>query len=353
MRCHGNRQRSTSIRQKQRGRFFGGHASAIAVGALALICALASVSTVANAAPGAQAVTLRLDWLYRSYHAPFFLGLDKGWYSEAGIDLKINEGRGSGNVVQLVGNKSDTFGFAVADAVMRGVQNDIPVLSIATIMPRHADSIFVLKKSGIAAPQALKGRSIATTPGGTSDALMPAFLKGAGLAVEDVVIVPLDPALKVSSLLQGKVDAMNAPAWTLSDFAAVGGANSFLYADYGVHQVGYGIVTNVETASTSPDLIRRFLAVTLRAWDYSVKHPEEALAALENNSAENAKPRVKERNRAELPEVLRLIGPAVPGKTFGTQNEADWASMQRQLVDYRVLKASRPISQYLTNQFID
>ena len=332
---------------------FAGRIRAIVVGALALICALAGISMLAEAAPSAQAVTLRVDWLYRSYHAPFFLGLDKGWYSEAGIDLKISEGRGSGNVIQLVGNKSDTFGFAVADAVMRGVQNDIPVISIATIMPRHADSIFVLRKSGIASPQALKGRSIATTPGGTSDALLPAFLKGSGLAVEDVVIVPLDPALKVSSLLQGKVDAINAPAWTLSDFAAIGGANSFLYADYGVHQVGYGIVTNVDTARTSPDLIRRFLAVTLRAWDYSLKHPDEALAALANNSPENAKPRVKERNRVELPEVLKLVGPAVPGKPFGTQNEADWASMQRQLIDYRVLKAGRPVSQYLTNQFID
>lgn len=326
---------------------------AMAVGALALICVQAGISMHAEAAPGGQSVTIRVDWLYRSYHAPFFLGVEKGWYSEAGIDLKINEGRGSGNVIQLVGNKSDTFGFAVADAVMRGVQNQIPVISVATIMPRHADSIFVLKKSGITLPQALKGRSIASTPGGTSDVLLPAFLKGVRLTVDDVVIVPLDPALKVSSLLQGKVDAINAPSWTLSDFAAVGGANSFLYADYGVHQVGYGIVTNVDTARTSPDLIKRFLAATLRAWDYSVKHPAEALAALEKNSAENAKPRVKERNRLELPEALKLVGAAVPGKPFGTQNEADWASMQRQLVDYRVLKESRPVSQYLTNQFIN
>jgi hypothetical protein len=65
---------------------------------------------------------------------------------EAGIELSIKEGRGSGNVVQLVGNGSDMFGYAGADAVVRGVQQGIPVVSVATIMPRNADVLFVLAR---------------------------------------------------------------------------------------------------------------------------------------------------------------------------------------------------------------
>ncbi|MEJ0068793.1 MAG: ABC transporter substrate-binding protein [Pseudomonadota bacterium] len=48
---------------------------------------------------GAQAqtpkkMTLRLDWTALGYHAPFYLGVARGWYREAGIDLQVLEGKG-------------------------------------------------------------------------------------------------------------------------------------------------------------------------------------------------------------------------------------------------------------------
>jgi len=317
------------------------------------MAAAAETPKAAAATPdNAEAVTLRVDWLHSNYHSPFFLGVAKGWYREAGIDLTINEGRGSGSVVQLVGNNSDTFGFAGADAVVRGVQLNIPVVSVANMMPKNADTMFVLAKSGITRPQDLRGKTIATTPGSTSDALLPAFLAGAGLAASDVTIVPVDPAVKVQTVLQGRADATPLVAWFTSSFTEAGGAIGFPFADYGVEVVGYGIVTNSETAKNRPDLVRRFVAVTMRAWDYALKNPEEALLALEKASVENAKPNAKARNRIGLPDAFKLVKPAVPGKPFGTQNEADWEKMQNQLIEYRVIKERRPVGQYLTNRFV-
>jgi NitT/TauT family transport system substrate-binding protein len=320
--------------------------------ALAFAFAVGGAVAVAAGPAGAETATLRVDWLYRSYHAPFFVGIEKGWYRQAGIDLVIKEGRGSGSVVQLVGNGSDTFGFATADAVIRGVQSGIPAVSVANIMPKNADAIFVLKSSGISRVQDLKGRRIATTPGGASDALLGAFLKGAGLTRDELSIVPLDAAVKVQMLLLGKVDAINAPAWSTSTFTSAGGAKSFLYADYGVQVVGYGIITHIETAKQHPDLVKRFVAVTLRAWQYSLANPEEALAALEKVSAENATPEARRRNQVDLPEVFELVKPAVAGKPYGTQSEPDWEDMQKQLVEYGIVRESRPVSYYLTNAFV-
>jgi NitT/TauT family transport system substrate-binding protein len=312
----------------------------------------AACAVVAATHAIAQPVTLRVDWLIKSYHAPFFLGVEKGWYRDAGIEPTIKEGRGSGNVVQLVGNGSDTFGFAGADAVMRGVQNGIPVVSVAAIMPRNADSIFVLASSGIAKVADLKGRRIATTPGGTSDALLPAFLRGAGLSTSEVTIVPVDASLKAQVLLQGKVDAMNAPAWARSILKPGGAVLSFPYPDYGVEVVGYGIIVSTQTAQTQPDLVARFVAATLRSWAYAVDHPDEALAALEKHAVDHARPELRPDNRVDLVEALRLVRPAVPGKPFGTQSEGDWERMQAQLMSYGVVKQQKPVDQYLTNRFL-
>jgi NitT/TauT family transport system substrate-binding protein len=329
-------------------RIAGAKTRITAFAALALACALAAAPVPARG----DAVTLRLDWLKRSYHSPFFLGVEKGWYKEAGIDLTITEGRGSGSVVQLVGNKSETFGFATADAVVRGVHAGIPVVSVANIMPQMSDAIFVLKTSGIARPHDLKGRTLATTAGGASDVLLPAFLKGAGLTVNDVTIVPVDASVKVQTLLQGKVDAMNAPVWSMGGFYSAGGANAFRYADFGVRVVGYGIVTNSETAKSDTSLVKRFVAATMQAWNYALKNPEEALDALERASPENAKPGARARNRLDLAEAFKQVRPAVAGKPFGTQSDSDWEAMQKQLIEYKVIKEARPVRQYLTNDFI-
>lgn len=322
---------------------------------LATFCGQAAAADApsAGAAPvKMEAVTLRVDWLFNATHAPFFLGLAKGWYRQAGIDLTLQEGRGSGNVVQLVGNNSDTFGFAGADAVVRAVNNGIPIIAVANIMPKNSDTMFVLRSSGITRPQDIKGRTIATTPGGTSDALLPAFLAGAGLGKGDVTIVPVDASVKAQLVLQGRADASALPSWVGGQFATAGGATGFAFADYGVQVVGYSIVTNTETAKANPDLVTRFVAATTRAWDYAVRNQDEALAALEKGSAEQMRPNMTARNRRELPELLKWVRPAVPGKPYGTQSEADWEAMLKQLVQYGVIKDTRPVGQYLTNDFV-
>jgi len=310
----------------------------------------ADLPTAAAGAPKLEAASLRVDWLFRSYHAPFFLGVAKGWYREAGIDLSLREGSGSGTVVRLIGGNSDTFGFVGADAVLRGVQSGIPVVAVATLMPRSADTMFVLKRSGIARPQQLRGKTIATTPGGTSDALLPAFLAGAGLTAADVSIVPVDAALKAQVLLQGRVDATALVAWVGTDFDAVGGVSAFPFADYGVQVVGYSLAVGTATAESNPDLVARFVAASMRAWTYALAHPEEALAAMAQAGA--VKPDRVAQARAEMTAAFKLARPAVPGKPLGTQNEADWEAMQRQLLEYRAIKIALPVTRYMTNRFM-
>ena len=57
----------------------------------------------ASASAQAQdAVSLRLNWYLGGLHVPFYYGKDMGFYKQEGIDLTINEGRGSANTVQVV-----------------------------------------------------------------------------------------------------------------------------------------------------------------------------------------------------------------------------------------------------------
>ena len=76
----------------------------------AAVAALAAAFMLPALAQTKEKVTLLLNWYVYSEHAPFFLGKDKGFYEAEGIDLVIQEGRGSGASVQAVAAGSATFG---------------------------------------------------------------------------------------------------------------------------------------------------------------------------------------------------------------------------------------------------
>ena len=46
--------------------------------------------------------TFILDFLPYGEYTPYFTALDKGWYREAGLDVKILRGAGSGDTINTV-----------------------------------------------------------------------------------------------------------------------------------------------------------------------------------------------------------------------------------------------------------
>src|SRR4051812_28044138 len=86
--------------------------------AMLMACAFPAMAQNAPTAARADGATLRLDFSINGKHAPFLLGVEKGFYTEQGIDLAVEEGRGSLAAVQLVANKSNLFGFADSTAMI-------------------------------------------------------------------------------------------------------------------------------------------------------------------------------------------------------------------------------------------
>lgn len=323
-------------------------ASVVLVATLAVLVA----GTAPAAAQAVDKVSVRVDWFHWHYHSPFFLGIEKGFYKDAGIELEVTEGKGSGAVTQLVGNKDDEFGFAAGDAVIRGVVKGIPIISVASIMPKGGQSMIALKSSSIKKPEDLKGKKIAYNPGGTQEALLPAFLAHFGLKESDLELVTIAPSAKQQVFMAGKVDAMMSVAWSPSQYERIGGARYFLYSDAGVNVVGYSIVTNPDLIRDNPDLVRRFVGATLKSWDYAKSHPEESLDALAKHSKRNAKPDVRKNNSQDFPTALTFVGPAVQGKPFGYMLAADWETTQKVLKDSGVIDKSVPVAKLINNDFV-
>src|ERR1051325_5107534 len=81
-----------------------------------------------------DAVSLRLNWYFGGLHVPFYYGKEKGFYKAEGIDLTINEGRGSANTVQVVAAGSDTFGLADSSSVIATAAKGAEIKSVMTVL---------------------------------------------------------------------------------------------------------------------------------------------------------------------------------------------------------------------------
>jgi len=90
---------------------------------------LAAIAAVCFAWPAAAAdkVVLMLNWYVYGEHAPFYYGKEKGIFAAEGIDLEIQEGRGSGVTAQAVAAKTANFGYVDVPTMMRAAVKGAPL----------------------------------------------------------------------------------------------------------------------------------------------------------------------------------------------------------------------------------
>lgn len=323
--------------------------------AISLAGALAALSFASAAvAQAPEKVTLRLDWTTLGYHAPFYYGVAKGFYKEAGLDVQILEGKGSGTVVSLVGNGSDDFAFADATTAARLVAQGLPAKTVMGIFQRSTLSVFYAPDRGIKAPADLKGKRVSLCPGDGMTVYLPIYLNAIGVKPADVQQVSVDCSLKYTVIPQNRADAVasyGTAGRPLMQAAGIAEPGKFDYADAGVVLPSHGIIASDKTIKERPETIRRFVAATAKAWQAARADPDGAVAATVAD-----KPLLKGREpmlKATLVDSLQYLEtPGTKGRPFGWQAPEEWAKARAAMVEYADFKSTVPAEALYTNAFI-
>lgn len=238
---------------------------------------------LATPALAADKVILMLNWYIYGEHAPFYYGLEKGFYSAQGIDLEIQEGRGSGLTTQAVASKSAMFGYVDIPTMMRVAVKGAPVSSVGVLLQKSPMSAMGFVEKNIRKPEDIKGKTVAITPGGSNEQIWPLFLKKTGLKESDFKTVSGDPQTKVNAVINGQADlVLGYPMDQGMKIKDATGKKVFpiRFADYGITLVSSGIIAHTDTLKDNPDLVRRFLAASSKAVEESVKNPGAAADAI-------------------------------------------------------------------------
>jgi NitT/TauT family transport system substrate-binding protein len=237
----------------------------------------------ALAQPKTEKVVLLLNWYLYGEHAPFFIGKEQGLFAEEGIDLDIQEGRGSAVTVQAVAAKTVPFGYADVTTMIRAAAKGAPVVSPGVALQKCPMSVISFAEKNIRKPEDLKGKTIATTPGDALSQIWPLFLRKTGLSESEMKIVSGDATTKLNAVINGQADGLLGFVMdqTMRIKDATGKpVSALMFADYGFNIVASGIIAHQDTLKENADLVRRFMRAATRSIEAAEKNPAGAAEAM-------------------------------------------------------------------------
>jgi NitT/TauT family transport system substrate-binding protein len=302
--------------------------------ALLVLCQAAFAQDKPSTKPMTKAVLL-LNWYVYSEHAPFFLGLERGYFAEEGIDLQIQEGRGSVPTVQAIAGGTADFGYADVASMIKAAAQGAPVITIGVLLQKNPMAVIGLTERNIRGPADMRGKTVALTPGDSVSLVWPLLLKKMGLKEDELTVVSGDGQTKINAVVNGRADLMLGYLMdqNLRIEKATGKPVTVIpYSDYGVNLVSSCIVVSQNMLSKNPELARGFMKAATRAVEATEKDPEAAVDAL-------LKAYPKAGDRKMLVDGLRLTLPLY--HTDETRNQppfkvspANFANSVSMLVEY-------------------
>src|SRR4051812_19890418 len=148
-----------------------------------------AVTPAAAQAPAKQPFKLAINWFPTGDHAAYFVAQDKGYFEQAGLDVQIENSKGSGDSLA----KADTgrADIAVADTgvVLAGIARGAKVKIIGMIFDETPQNIFSRADLPLRTPKDLVGKSIGAPPGDSQRMAWPAFARQNGIDPNSVTWV--------------------------------------------------------------------------------------------------------------------------------------------------------------------
>jgi diguanylate cyclase (GGDEF)-like protein/PAS domain S-box-containing protein len=225
-----------------------------------------------------EKINLQLKWFSSFQFAGYYMALEKGYYSEAGLDVNIIQRDPSKNNIEQVINGEADYGIADSSLLLYRARGK-PVQIMASFF-QHSPLVFISKKdSGIVSPFELKGK-IVSFQEGLDDVPLIATLLDSKITSKDYIYKPLD--FTAQEFIDGKVDVISAYLGDQPYFMKEKGiaVNIINPLNYGIDLYGDNLFSTEKKLKKNPIQAKKFLDASTRGWKYALEHKEETVKLL-------------------------------------------------------------------------
>jgi NitT/TauT family transport system substrate-binding protein len=296
--------------------------------------------------------SVQFSWLHTMEFAGFYEAVDKGYYAEENLEVRLDEGGFDENgnyippVVRVMGGEAD-FGVAGADVLLQARAVGDPVVGIAAIYQRSPVILVSLAEKNIRTPKDLIGKNIGHDGEGTATYIVyRAFMESEGISPSDVV--ESQQPYTLDNLINGEIDVrtgfINNQPLTLKSMEH--DVYLIVPSDYGIGFYNNVIFTTEDTIANKPDLVEKFLRATLRGFDDAIADPKHAAEVSATYSEWTV-----EQELDALQASLPLLRPA--GQRTGMMEASVWEKTHETLLNQGVLTSPTDYEATYTLTFIE
>ena len=236
-----------------------------------IVFAFFIILTLSINAYAMEKVTLQLNWKYQFEFAGYIAAKEKGFYKDAGLDVKIIQYNG-GSVLKKVLSQKVDFGIADSDIFASMILNK-PVILLANFFKRSP--LVLAVKPSIITPGGLKNKKIMADENEFELTSLGLMLHKFHIKLKDIFLTKETYSIK--PFIQNKVDAMaiyitNQP-YKLNKLHIK--YNIIDPSNYGIFTYSGNLFTSQKELKEKPQIVKRFVEASIRGWKYALAHKAE------------------------------------------------------------------------------
>ena len=324
--------------------------SVAAMLALGLLACGGDGGATTGSAGNPEPFTLDLDWYVNPDHAGIYTAIDRGFFRQAGLDVKPQvPSDPSAPIKEVAAGRAD-LAISYEPEVLLAAERGLDVEAVAAVAGFPLTSLISLPEGGIGSAADLDGKTVGTAGIPYQSDYLETILQEAGLSPSSAEEVNLGLNL-LPALIGGRVDAI------LGGFRNIEGVDLRLRGldpqIIPVDRLGVPtydelvLVARRSTVEDDPEAIRAFLEALARGTDYARAHPQEAANAV-ISAGKGLDPM---QTRAEVAATLPLLAPP-QGKPYGYLDPNAWRAYAEWMAAHDLISQAPPTDQVLTNELL-
>lgn len=315
------------------------------------------ISLLAVTAQAQTSMPFALDWKFEGPSAPYFVAIDKGYFSDAGLAVEVTAGQGSLDAIPKVATGAFPVGFADMNSLIKFLDQNpgAPVIGAMMVYDKPAFAIVGRKSLGVETPADLEGKVLGAPPPDGAFAQWPIFVAETGIDASKVTIEPVGFPTREPALAEGNVAAVTGFSFTsFLNTVRLGVPEDdmtvILMADHGVDLYGNVIIVNTDFAAANPDAVKGFLGAVAKGMVDTIADPAAAIESLVSRNP--AMDGALELRRLELALDANIVTDAVKANGMGLIDEARFANALAQIALTYEYQTTPDASLYFTDAYL-
>ena len=315
------------------------------------IVVLIAIFVVGCTIQKSNTIELPVSWYDGGFWPFVHVAIEKGYFAEEGLNVKIVENKGSAITSQLIGSGQYPIGIVSGDVAMIAKSKGVPLKVVGVIDKVSHAGVTCHKDANVKSAKDLEGKKVGVTITSNTYQQYLAFTEREDVDRSKIEEIPIGGPGQ--EFFAGDVDCHALSPYVTQSLAELKDVevDTIVYYDEGLNVYSHTIVANGEAVKDNPELVKKVVSALLKGIKFEKENPEEAFQLMLNHNPELSNPEYEKllfEKRIEYDHKLdSKINPA-----DGLQSEEAWSETKKILSEAGLLKDDFELSDFYTNEFV-